>query len=222
MAEDAIFPGAPPHETASSRADAKRVLRARLRAERQALPAAERMRAAEAIVASVLAFPELQSPGYVAGYWAMGGEVPLHVLQLRLPAHAAWCLPCIQDDGSLRFAPWRPGDPLVSNRFGIPEPDLAPSSLLDPRDMAVILLPLVGFSRDGGRLGMGGGFYDRTLAFRSTHPTPPPRLVGIAYGLQETAAWPQDAWDVRLDAIVTERECIDVALAIPTAHGAPR
>jgi 5-formyltetrahydrofolate cyclo-ligase len=199
-----------------------------LRAARQALPAAERMRTAEAIVAPILAFPELQSPGYVAGYWAVSGEVPLHVLQLRLPTQATWCLPCIQDDGSLRFGPWRPGDPLVSNRHGIPEPDLAPSSLLDARDMAVILLPLVGFSRDGGRLGMGGGYYDRTLAFRATQPAPP-RLVGVAYAMQEAAPWQQDAWDVRLDAIVAGGECIDVAVAAalaaaasPPADGAPR
>jgi 5-formyltetrahydrofolate cyclo-ligase len=166
------------------------------------------MRAAEAIVAPLLAFRELQAPGYVAGYWAMDGEVPLHVLQMRLPAHSRWCLPCIQPDGTLRFAPWRPGDPLVSNRFGIPEPDLDPASQLDAADMALILLPLVGFDRAGGRLGMGGGFYDRTLAFRAARPEPPPRLVGIAYDMQETDALPGDAWDVPLDAIVTEQGCI--------------
>jgi 5-formyltetrahydrofolate cyclo-ligase len=182
------------------------------------LPATERMRAAEAIVAPLLALPELQAPGYLAGYWAMGGEVPLHVLQMRLPAHTTWCLPCIQPDGTLRFAPWRPGDPLVSNRFGIPEPDLAPTSQLEARAMAVILLPLLGFSRDGARLGMGGGFYDRTLAFRAASPSPPPpRLVGVAYAAQEVPAWPQDPWDVRLDAIVTEHGRIDVA---PPAPGA--
>jgi 5-formyltetrahydrofolate cyclo-ligase len=219
MAEDAIIPGdgnaagelPGASRAATPAAAAKRQLRAHLRAARKALPAADRMRAAEAIVAPLLALPELQSPGYVAGYWAMDGEVPLHVLQLRLPAHSRWCLPCIQADGSLRFAPWRPGDPLVSNRFGIPEPDLDPASQLDAADMAVILLPLVGFDRAGHRLGMGGGFYDRSLAFRTARPAPPPRLVGVAYAAQETAALPDDAWDVPLDAIVTEQGRIDPA-----------
>jgi len=224
MAEDAIIPGDGPAAGASAdaigvadaaraarlQAAAKRELRNSLRAARRALPAAGRMQAAEAIVAPLLAFPELHAPGYVAGYWAMDGEVPLHVLQMRLPAHSRWCLPCIQADGSLRFAPWRPGDPLVSNRFGIPEPDLEPASQLDAADVALILLPLVGFDRAGRRLGMGGGFYDRTLAFRAARPAPP-RLVGVAYGLQETDALPADAWDVPLDAIVTEQGCIDVA-----------
>jgi 5-formyltetrahydrofolate cyclo-ligase len=77
--------------------------------------------------------------------------------------------------------------------------------------MALILLPVLGFGRDGARLGMGGGFYDRTLAFRAARPAPPPRLVGVAYAMQELPAWPQDPWDVRLDAIVTEHGRIDVA-----------
>ncbi len=205
MAEDAISP------TRVSAGGAKAALRARLRAERIALPAAERMRAAESIVPHVLSLPECAAPGYVAGYWAQGGEVPLHVLQLRLPPHLVWCLPCIQDDGSLRFAPWRPGDALVSNRYGIPEPTLGADAQLQAADLSLVLLPLLGFARDGQRLGMGGGFYDRSLAFRRERPAPPPRLVGIGYALQEAAAWDADPWDVRLDAIVTERERIDVA-----------
>lgn len=205
MAEDAI---SSPRAQAGG---AKGVLRARLRAERLALPAAERMRAAEAIVPHVLSLPECAAPGYVAGYWAQGGEVPLHVLQLRLPPQLVWCLPCIQDDGSLRFAPWRPGDALVANRFGIPEPTPGPDARLHASDLSLVLLPLLGFARDGQRLGMGGGFYDRSLAFRRDRPAPPPRLVGVAYALQEASGWDADPWDVRLDAIVTERERIDVA-----------
>jgi 5-formyltetrahydrofolate cyclo-ligase len=179
-------------------------LRERMRAQRLALPAVERMRAAEAIVAPLLQLPEFQAPGYVAGYWATAGELPLHVLQLRLPAGVVWCLPCIQPDDSLRFAPWRPGDALVSNRFGIPEPDMGPDAQLDAADMALVLLPLLAFSRTGQRLGMGGGFYDRTLAFRGDSGAPP-RLVGVAYSAQELPSWIGEHWDVGLDAIATER-----------------
>ena len=66
-------------------------------------------------------------------------------LQLRLPTPLIYCLPLLHDDGSLRFAPWRNGDPLVTNRYGIPEPDLHPASALHADDMAMIVLPLVGF-----------------------------------------------------------------------------
>jgi 5-formyltetrahydrofolate cyclo-ligase len=189
--------------TASARE--KRELRASLRAQRLALPAVERMRAAEAIVDLLLDHPVFAQPGYVAGYWAMGGELPLHVLQMRLREDQVWCLPCIQPDDSLRFAPWRPGDELLSNRFGIPEPALSSDSQLVAEDLSIILLPLLGFTRGGQRLGMGGGFYDRSLAFRQ-HRAAPPFLIGVGYGFQELPDLPADAWDVRLDAVLTERE----------------
>ena len=86
----------------------------------------------------------------------MNGEAPLHVLQMRLPAELTWCLPCIQPDSSLRFAPWRPGDPLVSNASASPPDWTRPQ--LEAADMALVLLPLLGFTASGQRLGMGGGF----------------------------------------------------------------
>ena len=201
MAEDAIL------SESRLRAQEKRELRASLRARRQGLSASERMQAAEAVSKHLLAHPLFQARGYVAGYWAMGGELPLHVLQMRLHEGQVWCLPCIQPDKSLRFAPWRPGDLLESNRFGIPEPALGADSQLLPADMAVILVPLLAFTRSGGRLGMGGGFYDRSLAFRRQQDAPP-LLVGIGYAAQELAELPDDPWDVALDAVVTEKELL--------------
>ena len=201
MAEDAIL------NDSRLRAQEKRELRATLLARRQALAAAERMQAAEAVSNQLLAHEIFNQPGYVAGYWAMGGELPLHVLQMRLRADQVWCLPCIQPDNSLRFAPWRPGDLLESNRFGIPEPALSPDAQLSAADMAVILAPLLGFTRRGGRLGMGGGFYDRSLAFRRQAATVP-MLIGVGYALQELAELPEQPWDVALDAVVTENELL--------------
>jgi len=185
----------------------KREWRTRLRQQRHDLPAAARIAAAEAIAAHVSALPAFAKPGYVGGYWATGGELPLHVLQLRLRPDQVWCLPCIQDDGSLKFAPWRSGDPLFSNRFGIPEPDVAPSSQLDPAQLQLVCVPLLGFTRTGHRLGMGGGYYDRSFAFRAAAPAPP-ALVGIAYGFQELPDFAAEPWDVPLDAITTESETI--------------
>ena len=168
------------------------------------------MAAAQAIVDHLQSHPAFARPGYVAGYWASGGELPLHVLQLNLRSDQIWCLPCIQADGGLRFAPWRSGDALVSNRFGIPEPDIDPSSQLDAREMTLILAPLLGFTRNGARLGMGGGYYDRSLAFRHT-TSAPPWLIGVGYGFQEIADFEGHAFDVAMDAIVTEQELIDCA-----------
>jgi 5-formyltetrahydrofolate cyclo-ligase len=188
-------------------ADPRREARRALRQRRRDASAAQRMAAAEAIASRLLASPRLAAEGYVAGYWAMDGEVPLHVLQMRLGEGQLWCLPCIQPDGSLRFAPWRPGDPLVTNRFGIPEPDLSAESLLAPAEMALVVVPLLGFTRSGQRLGMGGGFYDRSFAFRRERAAPP-WLVGAAYSFQQLDSLDAQPWDVPLDAIATEREFI--------------
>jgi 5-formyltetrahydrofolate cyclo-ligase len=187
-------------------ANGKRALRERLRAERMALSPSRRISAAE-VAAAAPSLPALARPGHVAGYWAMHGELPLHLLQMRLAPGQIWCLPVALADGTLAFAPWRAGDPLVANRWGIPEPAVEATSLLAPRDMAVVLLPLLAFNRGGTRLGMGGGYYDRSFAFRRGIDAPP-SLVGVAYAFQEVATLTADPWDVPIDAVLTEREAI--------------
>ena len=181
----------------------RRRLRAQLREQRRALPAATRIAAADALASRLLALPFAPVSGYVAGYWAMDGEIALHAWQLKLPSGCVYCLPVLGDDERLRFAPWRPGDDLVSNRFGIPEPDVGPGSLLDARQMAMVVLPLVGFDERGRRLGMGGGWYDRSFAFRLDQPAPP-WLVGAGFAVQQLPALEPEPWDVPLDAVCSE------------------
>ena len=105
-------------------------LRRKLRQRRRALPASARIAGAEALAGRLLSLPFLPESGHVAGYWAMDGEIGLHAFQLRLAPSLVYCLPVLHDDGSLRFAPWRAGDPLVTNRYGIPEPDVDPDAAL--------------------------------------------------------------------------------------------
>lgn len=182
----------------------RETLRHELRGKRRAIIASERIAAAEQLAGHLLALPCAPSSGYVAGYWAMDGEIALHAWQLRLPPSLVYCLPVLHADNSLRFAPWRPGDPLVANRFGIPEPDVSASSLLDASALAMIVLPLVGFDAHGQRLGMGGGWYDRSLALRLGHHAPP-WLVGAAFAMQQLDVLAAEPWDVPLDAVCTER-----------------
>ena len=179
------------------------LLRRELRQRRRDLPAATRIAAANALADRLLALPLLPSSGYVAGYWAMDGEIGLHAFQLRLPPALTYCLPLLHADESLRFAPWRAGAPLVTNRFGIPEPDIDPDDALPASEMAMLVLPLVGFDARAARLGMGGGWYDRSLAFRHARPAPP-WLVGAGFAVQQVDALPVEAWDVRLDAVCSE------------------
>ena len=187
--------------------DERGALRRAMRARRRALPAPERIAAADALATRLLALPYAPQSGFAAGYWAMDGEIALHAWQLGLPRAVHYCLPVLDDDDTLRFAPWRPGDSLVTNRYGIPEPDVDPRSGLPAADMTLIVVPLVGFDAAGHRLGMGGGWYDRTLAARLQRPAPP-WLVGVGFEAQRIDTLGAQPWDVPLDAICTERDTL--------------
>jgi 5-formyltetrahydrofolate cyclo-ligase len=203
---------------AGTRSPLRAGLRGELRALRRAIPAAQRIAAAERLADRLLALPILPHDGDVAGYWAMDGEIALHAFQLRLPPGLRWCLPVLTDDG-LRFARWRPGEPLAPNRHGIPEPAVSADALLEPQRMALVLVPLVGFDAAGHRLGMGGGWYDRAFAYRNGAAEAgdatgsagvvsrrPPWLVGTAFAAQQVEALAAESWDVPLDAVCTERD----------------
>lgn len=182
--------------------DPRQALRHDLRQRRRDLSAPARIAAAESLADALLALPFAPREGAVAGYWALDGEIALHRWQLQLPDRLTYCLPVLHGD-VLRFAPWRPGQPLTSNRYGIPEPDIALEDTLEPAQMALVVTPLVGFDARCRRLGMGGGWYDRSFAFRHDRPAPP-WLVGAAFSVQQVESLPVASWDVPVDAICTE------------------
>jgi 5-formyltetrahydrofolate cyclo-ligase len=162
------------------------------------------MAAAQQVADRLHALPGLPETGYAAGYWAVGGELALHAWQVTLPPGLVYCLPVLGDGGVLRFAPWRAGAPLVANRFGIPEPDLEATSLLQAHELALAVVPLVAFDARCHRIGMGGGWYDRTFGVREAAQWRRPMLVGAAYEIQRVAAIEPAPWDVHLDAVCTE------------------
>ncbi|WP_312316770.1 5-formyltetrahydrofolate cyclo-ligase [Stenotrophomonas sp.] len=182
--------------------DPRSALRQQLRQRRRDIPAAQRIEAAERLADALFALPFAPQHGPVAGYWALDGEIALHRWQMRLPESLTYCLPVLSGD-VLRFAPWRPGQPLTANRYGIPEPDVAADDTLAAEQMALVVAPLVGFDAHGRRLGMGGGWYDRSFAFRQARPAPP-WLVGVGFDAQQVDELPVQAWDVGVDAICTE------------------
>lgn len=186
-------------------------LRERLLVQRTQLPASERISAATALAATLEQLPEFLVDARIAGYWAVRGEMSLHAAFASLRSRGqAYCLPLLSDDGVLCFAPWQPGSPLRSNRYGIPEPDVPVDTRLTPMDLDVALVPLLGFDRHGNRLGSGGGWYDRSFALLHVAPRPArPILVGIGYHFQEVAKLDAQSWDVRMDFIATDRELID-------------
>ncbi len=126
----------------------------------------------------------------IARIWAAGKRTYLPVLHGR----------------RLWFLPYDSETPLARNRFGILEPDVSPKRRRALEALDMVLVPLVAFDEQGNRLGMGGGYYDRTFAYllgrrRWTRPL----LVGVAYEFQCSAALPTRPWDVPLQAVATER-----------------
>lgn len=140
----------------------------------------------------------------VASYLAQDGEVNLNGLHHRLlTLPKALLLPVLRQDGKLHFSRYTDSTRLVENRFGIPEPQCF--EWLHPKFISLVLMPLVGFDNHGYRLGMGGGYYDRTFNFvMRASRFKRPKLIGVAYELQRCEALKSNPWDVPLDGIVTE------------------
>ncbi|MCR9127260.1 MAG: 5-formyltetrahydrofolate cyclo-ligase [Rhodobacteraceae bacterium] len=138
----------------------------------------------------------------LAGYMPIRTEIdPLPAMATAV-AHGPVCVPVIEAAGlPLRFAAWHPGIALVSGTFGAMVPETP--SWLRPE---VVIVPLVAFDAQGGRLGYGGGFYDRTLeGLRATGPV---LAIGFAFGAQLAEDLPLEPTDQKLDMIVTERDVI--------------
>lgn len=135
---------------------------------------------------------ELDLTYLISQAWSMGKSVYLPVLSIHHRNH-------------LHFLSYQPDDKLVTNRFGIPEPVMHPHNMIDIKRLDLVLMPLVGFDSSGNRLGMGGGFYDRSFAFlRRRQHWRKPRLIGAAYDCQEVKQINSKPWDVPLSGIMTE------------------
>lgn len=189
-----------------SHAPTRQSLRQTLRRARRALDEAARRQKQHAILHTLIRHPRLLAARRIALYWPADGEVDLKAL-LKLAPHA-WrlYLPVLAHGSRLRFAPWNTQTSFRANDYGIPEPQAKRSTFLRPSQLDVVLMPLVGFDDRGNRLGMGGGFYDRSFAFRHARRRwRKPLLIGVAFELQRCPALPTAAWDVPLDGILSER-----------------
>ncbi|EKD73911.1 MAG: hypothetical protein ACD_45C00148G0001, partial [uncultured bacterium] len=113
-------------------------------------------------------------------------------------------LPILQTTRALKFAQYHEGDLLKPNQFSILEPENN-ASMIDPMRLDLVIMPLVAYDKTGNRLGTGGGYYDRTFAFKKTHPHQKPCLLGFTYASQEAMGLPHDPWDILLDGVVTEK-----------------
>lgn len=183
-------------------------LRQQLRASRRALSDEERARRSQEAVQKLTHHRLFLTARHIACYlpndgeldltylisqaWTMGKSVYLPMLSLHHRNH-------------LHFLSYKPNDELVTNRFGIPEPVMRPHNMIDIRRLDLVLMPLVGFDSTGSRLGMGGGFYDRSFAFlRRRQKWRKPNLIGAAFDCQKVEQIDGQSWDVPLSGVMTE------------------
>ena len=196
----------PEHDAASGStgADSRTALRRRIRERRRALSGARRQAAQRRAERRLRRLSPLWRARSVAIYLAVDGEAdPATIAAGALMRRQRVYAPVLHGE-TLRFARFTDDTPLRRNRFGILEP--ATADCIDPRQLDVVLTPLVAFDDSGTRIGMGGGYYDRCFSFlKQRIRWIRPKLIGLAYEFQRLRTVSRSAWDVPLWAAVTEQ-----------------
>lgn len=195
------------YHTGDTTAERKQQLRRELRAIRRALTPVQQQQASLQLLRHLMKLPQFMRAQHVALYMASDGEIdPQVVAQQLWKMEKHTYLPVLRPDKrkDLWFVEFTPDSVLKPNRFGIGEPDHRSAHRLPAKLLDLVLMPLVGFDAQGGRLGMGGGFYDATFAFKQDKPRSKPYLIGLAHACQQVEQLPREAWDIPLFAIATD------------------
>lgn len=187
----------------------KSSLRKQLRKLRRSLSAKQHKEASQQIQRHFQRLLAYQRACRIAAYLPQDGELdPEPLLRGAIKRGKKCFVPSLHtfQYNRLWFLPWYPDSPTSPNKYGIPEPRRR-RLRISAQHLDIVLVPLVGFDVRGRRLGMGGGYYDRTFAYlnRNTHWRKP-LLIGVAHACQQTSGLPQETWDIQLDAVVTERD----------------
>ena len=182
-------------------------LRKQLRSHRQSLSAEQQLAAAESLSTVVCGSEAFRQSQHIALYLASDGEIdPRFIAQVIWEQDKFCYLPVLDqnDHNKMYFQLYRPNTRLVDNRYGIAEPELDREKTVKAEALDLVLMPLTGFDEKGNRLGMGGGYYDRTFAFleRSSKPI----LIGLAHECQKVSSIPVADWDVPMKGVATEKQ----------------
>lgn len=188
----------------------KAALRRELRARRKAITSADRLAAGKSLVRLALRHRLLVSGRRIGLYMPANHEIDVKPLLDRARALRVECfLPVVPAIGRKRmwFSHLGKRSHWTANRYGIPENHHPLAKRVRAHGLDILFMPLLGFDARGFRLGMGGGYYDASLAYlRRFRIWRRPRVIGVAYSAQEIACLPEESWDIPLDAVLTERE----------------
>lgn len=190
----------------------RQAIRRSIRQQRNQLSRSFRQQASRHLLRSLRQSPSFAFAKRIAIYLTNDAEIDTAVLLKDLQQRQRHIfLPVLHPlrKGHLSFIHYQRTTRMSRNRFGISEPDFRHSKSVSARFISLICMPLVAFDEQGNRLGMGGGFYDRTLAFMH-QPGPRPALIGLAYELQKQPALPCEPWDIPLAAVATEKRLYQI------------
>lgn len=186
-------------------------LRSELRSRRRSLSTDQQTKAANRIADAFFELNLHVDNDQIGLYWPNDGEIDPRDLMQRLIDIGKTCyLPVVDPDGenTLYFGKYSTDSAVRENRYGIAEPangDTAKAHSLD-----LILVPLVGFDKQGNRIGMGKGYYDRTLASYANEAAAP-ILIGLAHSCQQVERIEAQPWDVPMHAILTDQKFIEIS-----------
>ena len=180
-------------------------IRIRYRELRENLSADAQAKAGQLLSDYIRVLPEYQQAKRIATYFAVNGEISLKpLIDYALKQGKLVYLPNL-DQNSLRFSPYYHQQKMRTNRYKLPEPDVPDEEMITPESLDLVLAPLVVFDAQGNRIGMGGGFYDRSFAFRKHADQLRPVLIGVAHEIQRIDRLEPQPWDIQLDMVVTDQ-----------------
>jgi len=208
--------------------DYRAQLRQELRLKRNSLSSTEQKQAAIVLKEKLSKHPKVRSAKHIAVYLANDGELdPKPFIQWCWQNNICVYLPVIHpfSPGNLLFLHYQENTVLIKNEYGVAEPKLNVTTICPARNLDLIFTPLVAFDKHGNRLGMGGGFYDRTLSHcqkefgekgvapekkakiapKKTMSAPYP--IGLAHNCQLIPLIPIEHWDIPLPEIITPTFC---------------
>lgn len=181
----------------------RQAIRTHVRHLRRGLSAEQQKLAANSVAEHALNVASIDRAQHIALFLSVDGELNTRPLIARLwQQHKQVYLPVLHpfSAGNLLFIRYTPETLLTPNRLRIPEPPLDVRQIIPLDQLDVMFVPLVAFDKQGQRLGMGGGFYDRTLQHWRSHRFLP---IGLAHDCQQVDTLPTESWDIPLPAMLT-------------------
>ena len=184
-------------------------LRRKIRSQRQSLSDEAVFESSLSITEHLIDSAPFRSSKRVACYLSSRGEVDTQdIIETCWALNKTVLLPILSPlgDGKLWFVRHQPGQAMRLNRYGIAEPVFSRRDLVKATQIDLVLAPLVAFDNEGHRLGMGGGYYDRTFAFLNQRSYwLRPWFIGLAYHFQQVPQLESHFWDVNLQGVITEK-----------------